>query len=100
MPIKTAIYDPPIKGLPYLIVTLEADGAKDSSVPGRTQTATFASSDAANPRVPVKKIASRPVYQASDRIAARRDGFGFNWFFGDSRPPRGQSYGRRQGWGW
>jgi hypothetical protein len=35
---------------------------------------------------------------------ARRDGFGFNrlgdWFFGDSRPPRGQSYGRRQGWGW
>jgi hypothetical protein len=34
---------------------------------------------------------------------ARRDGF-FNrlgdWFFGDSRPPRGQSYGRRQGWGW
>jgi hypothetical protein len=35
---------------------------------------------------------------------ARRDGFGFNrlgdWFFGDSRPPRGQSYRRRQGWGW
>jgi lipoprotein-anchoring transpeptidase ErfK/SrfK len=35
---------------------------------------------------------------------ARRDGFGFNrlgdWFFGDSRPPHGQSYGRRQGWGW
>ena len=23
-----------------------------------------------------------------------------DWFFGDSRPPRGQSYGRRQGWGW
>jgi hypothetical protein len=31
MPIKTAIYDPPIKGLPYLIVTLEADGVKVSS---------------------------------------------------------------------
>src|SRR6516165_3921125 len=34
---------------------------------------------------------------------ARRDGFGFNrlgdWFFGDSRPLRGQSYGRRHGWG-
>ena len=28
----------------------------DSSVPGRTQTATFTSSDAANPRVPVPKL--------------------------------------------
>jgi hypothetical protein len=30
--------------------------AKDSSVPGKTQTATLASSDAANPRVPVPKL--------------------------------------------
>ena len=42
--------------------------------------------------------------RSPDMRFARRDGFGFNrlgdWFFGDSRPPRGQSYGRRQGWGW
>jgi hypothetical protein len=30
--------------------------ANDSSVPGRTQAATFVSSDAANPRVPVPKL--------------------------------------------
>jgi hypothetical protein len=26
MPVKTAIYDPPKEGLPYLIVTFESDG--------------------------------------------------------------------------
>jgi hypothetical protein len=28
MPTKTAIYDPPTRGLPYLVVTFEADGFK------------------------------------------------------------------------
>ena len=39
MPIKTAIYDPPKKGLPYLIVTFTSDGLKvltaNSSVEAR-----------------------------------------------------------------
>ena len=44
--------------------------------------------------------------RSPDMRFARRDGdgFGFNrlgdWFFGDSRSPRGQSYGRRQGARW
>jgi hypothetical protein len=42
--------------------------------------------------------------RSPDMRFARRDGAGFNrwgdWFFGDSRPPRSQSYGRRQVWGW
>ena len=37
--------------------------AKDSSVPGRTQTATPASSDAANPRVPAPKFFERALEQ-------------------------------------
>jgi hypothetical protein len=43
MPIKTAIYDPPIKGLPYLIVTLEADGVKVSTAESLFQARIMAS---------------------------------------------------------
>ena len=43
--------------------------AKDNSVPGRTQTARFASSDAANPRVPVPKsrvVSLSPTFAGRD----------------------------------
>ena len=46
--------------------------AKDSSVPGRTQTATPASSDAANPRVPVPKsrvVSLSPTFAGRDWLA-------------------------------
>src|SRR6516164_9913336 len=45
------------------------DSAKDSSVPERTQTATFMSSDAANPRVPVPKfcvVSLSPTFAGRD----------------------------------
>ena len=40
--------------------------------------------------------------RSPDMRFARRDGFNRfgDWFFGDNRPSRGQSYGRPQGWGW
>jgi hypothetical protein len=43
--------------------------AKDNSVPGRTQTATLVSSDAANPRVPVPKsrvVSLSPTFAGRD----------------------------------
>ena len=42
MPIKTAIYDPPMEGLPYLVVTFEVDGLKvltaETQLEARTMT--------------------------------------------------------------
>ena len=60
---------------PYGPIGVDAiSPAKDSSVPGRTQTATPASSDAANPRVPVPKsrvVSLSPTFAGRDLTCCR-----------------------------
>lgn len=43
MPVKTAIYEPPKNGLPYLVVAFESDGMKVSAADSLLEARTMAS---------------------------------------------------------
>ena len=61
MPVKSAIYDPPEEGLPYLVVTFEGDGPKIAVAKTQFEARTLVAERAIRRRRALKSDGSTPL---------------------------------------